>query len=282
VSPSTVAARAADATEALVEAIENLPYDDRKRPSSPNLRSAWPDLGRAWIAQWARELGRDLHTVATDLEQAAAATTGDEALTPLENAFWRLGGARDKFYAVIALAYGIPSLEIGDDKNQTLSFKPDHDACKQRLSELQPDHPPAARILNFDGKLADSLLLRHQATHSLAPIVKSPSLTWAEAAIIEGGGVKYYEAFHVPPKGLDQLDDIGEEALRERAQHLAEKGLDALVNATVELAALLDAAGELEPPPIIWKAMEINQCFYSRDEASARSKAASQEAVRPG
>jgi hypothetical protein len=69
---------------------------------------AWPDLGRAWIVAWALEPRRDLRTIGNELEAAAAASSEDEALTPLENALWRLGAAREKFYAVVALAFGGP------------------------------------------------------------------------------------------------------------------------------------------------------------------------------
>jgi hypothetical protein len=262
---------AKNAVEALVAAVHGLRYEDTKRPASDELRMVWPDLGRAWIAEWAHELGRDLVTVGGDLERAFPGATEDEALTALENALWRLGAAREKFYAVVALAFGIPSLLIGDDKEQTLSFRPKVETCRKKLRELQGLHEPARRILNLDGTLRQSLLLRHQATHSLAPLIKSHSLTWYEAALIERGGVQHYLAFHLPPKGLEQLDDIGAEALRQRAQTLVERGFGALVAATAELAALLVVAAELEPPPIIWKAMETNECFYTRDEASARS-----------
>lgn len=270
--------RAEEAVAALVAAIDGLRYDGSKRPASDQLRMVWPDLGRAWIAEWARELGCDLATISADLEGAAAVTTENEALTPLENALWRLGAAREKFYVVVALSFGIPSLRIGDDKKQTLSFRPNVEACREKLRELQGPHEPARRILNLDGTLKQSLLLRHQATHSLAPLVKSHSLTWYEAALIERGGVQHYLAFHLPPKGLEDLDDIGAEALRERAQTLAERGFGALVAATAELAALLPGAAELEPPPIIWKAMETNECFDTRSEASARSRQAAGEA----
>jgi hypothetical protein len=265
-----------EAVAALIAAIEALRYDGSKRPASDQLRMAWPNLGRAWIAAWARELARDLRTIANDLEAAAAAPSEDEALTPLENALWRLGAAREKFYAVVALAFGIPSLQIGQDKKQTLSFRPDSETCRTKLRELQADHDAARRILDLDGELRQSLLLRHQATHSLAPLVKSHSLTWYEAALIERGGVMHYLAFHLPPKGLQDLDDIGSDALRARAQTLAKRGLALIVGATSELAALLPAAAELEPPPIIWKAMETNECFDTRSDASARSRQAAE------
>ena len=273
-----VHAKAEQATAELVAAIDTLRYDGSKRPASDQLRMAWPDLGRTWIAEWARELGRDLRTVASDLNTAAAAEVEADALRPLENALWRLGAAREKFYAVIALAFGIPSLQIGDDKKQTLSFRPDNELCKAKLRELLHDHEPARRILDLDGKLRQSLLLRHQATHSLAPLVKSQSLTWYEAVLIKRGGVWAYMAYYLPPKGLQDLDDIGGEALRARAQTLAERGLAVLIDATSELARLLPAAAELEPPTILWKAMETNQCFDTKSEALAASRAAADTA----
>lgn len=264
------------ATAALVAAIDKLPYDSSRRPASDELRMAWPDVGRAWIGGWARELGRDLRTIAGDLQTAAAASTENEALVSLENAVWRLGAARDKFYAIVALAFGIPSLHIGKAKAQTLSFRPDAKAGKAKLRELQAGHEAARRIVDQDGKLRQSLLLRHQATHSLAPLVKSHSLTWFEAAIVERGGVRRYEAYHLPAQGLEHLEDIGGEAVRTRAQTQTEQGLTHLLEMTSALANLLPEVAELEPPPIIWKAMETNQCFETRDEASAVSRAAAE------
>lgn len=120
------------------------------------------------------------------------------------------------------------------------------------------------------------MLLRHQATHSLAPLVKSVSLTWFLVALIEKGGVLGYQGHHLPPNGLQSLDDIRDEAVRARAQALAERGLALLIDMTRSLAELLPAAAELEPPPIIWKAMETNQCFDTRAEASAVSRAAAE------
>jgi hypothetical protein len=49
--------------------------------------------------------------------------------------------------------------------------------------------------------------------------------------------------------GIDGLDNIGNDALRARAQELAERGRTLLTDATAELARLLPDAAELEPPP---------------------------------
>jgi len=91
-------------------------------------------------------------------------------------------------------------------------------------------------------------------------------------ALIKNGGVRHYLAYHLPAKGLERLKDIGTPSLRMRAQRLAENGYRGLVSATTLLGELLDAVGELEPPPIIWKALETNECFDTREEASRRSR----------
>lgn len=261
-----------DAIEELVASIHRLRYDGSKRPASDSLRQGWPDLGRAWIAAWARELSRDLDVLASELDNAKSAATDDDVLTPLENAFWRLGSGREKLHAIIALCFGVPSLVIGKDKKQTLSFRPKIDDTRAALRELRPRTANAGRLIQADGRISQSLLLRNQVAHSLAPIINAHSLTWYEAALLENGGVRHYLACHLPTKGLDRMTDIGAQSLRTRAQRLAENGYVALGSASKILAELLDEVGELAPPPIIWKATETNECFGTRDEASRRSR----------
>jgi hypothetical protein len=262
------------AVEKLRAAAMALRYDGSKRPANDALRSAWPDLGRSWVAAWVVELGRDATTVAADLRAARAAEADDDSLTPMENAAWRLGAAREKLHAVIALAYGLPSLRIGNDAKQTLSFRPNIEDTRSKLRELRTASDAAGRVIWADGQVKAALLLRHQAAHSLAPLIKAHSLTFYEAALIERGGVTAYLSLHLPPKGLKGMSDIGAASLRERATALLERGLAALVIAMSELAALLDATAELEPPPILWKAMETNLCYDTRAEASAASREA--------
>jgi hypothetical protein len=265
---------AAEATAKLREAATSLRYGSAKRPASDELRIAWPELGRTWVAAWVTELGRDAKTIASDLRTARNAATEEDALTPLENAAWRLGSAREKLHAVIALSYGVPSIRIGSDARQTLSFRPNVDETRAKLRELRSRSASAQRVIDADGQLKAALLLRHQATHSLAPLIKPNSLTLYEAAIIERGGVKDYVSCHLPPKGLDRLNDIGSTALRERATHLLDNGFRALLTAISELATLLDETAELEPPQIIWQATETSRCFTTRAEASAESREA--------
>jgi hypothetical protein len=140
------------AVEQLRSAALALRYDGSKPPHN-ELRSAWPNLGRAWVAAWVVELGRDAATIADDLRAARAAASDDHALTPLENAAWRLGVAREKFHAVIALSYGTPSLHIGDDANQTLSFRPRIEDTRAKLRELRSASESAAGVIDADGRV---------------------------------------------------------------------------------------------------------------------------------
>jgi hypothetical protein len=268
-----------DATEAaasLREAVLRLKYDGSKQPANDTLRNSWPGFGRSWVAEWAAKLGRDAAIIALDLEAARGAATDGDAETLLENAAWRLGAAREKLHAVIALSYGRQALRIGEGKKQRLSFEPDTDDTREKLRGLRAASPAADAVIQADGQLKAILLLRHQATHSLAPLTTAPSLLLFEEALLENGRVLAYFPFHLPPKGLEKMKDIGAASLRERATKLLERGLVALADATRHLATLLDETAELEPPPIIWRAKETNRRYYTRDEAAAASRAAAQ------
>jgi hypothetical protein len=266
----TVDAKAA--TSALVDAVSKLRYDGLNRPASDGLRLGWPDMGRAWIRSWIDELARDLSIIEGEIATARRAEDVDQARTPLENALWRLDSAREKLHAIIALIFDVPSLYIGKDKKQTLYFTPDDDETRAKLKEL--NHPAALELLKHDATLKSSLLLRHQIAHSLAPVVSSVSLTWFEVGFIVEGGVRWYEAKHLPAHGLKQMTDIGAEALLKRSLRIAQSGVRALYGAMVSLAELSNAVGELHPPPVIWYATELKRSYADRSEASRLSREA--------
>jgi hypothetical protein len=193
----------------LRRAVHELCFDGSKRPASMELGSAWPELGRGWIAEWVTELERDAATVSDDLRAAREGANEDEALVPLENAAWRLGAARTKLHAIVALFFGVPSIRIGEDKNQTISFRPSMVETRAKLRELRSASDAAKRLIDADGQLKAALLLRHQVAHSLAPLIKAHSLVLYEAALIERGGVTHYLSLHLPPKGLERMDNLG-------------------------------------------------------------------------
>jgi hypothetical protein len=258
--------------EDLVEALARLSCTGRRLPASDELRAGWADLGRAWIIGWAEEFRRDLGTISTEISTAVEAADADAAQNPLENALWRLDSAREKLHAVIALAFGVRAPRLGADKKQTIRFDPDEEAIRAKLRELAAGFPAAQAVLDQDATAKGCLLLRHQVAHSLAPIVKAPSLTWFEVAFIQKGGVTHYEAKHLPAAGLDEMSDIGTEALMARSVRIAEQGLSALTRAASALAELLDEAGELEPPPILWYATEVGRSYLDRAEAEKASR----------
>jgi hypothetical protein len=267
-------ARAKAAAEALIEAVSELHYDPSNRPASQELRVGWPDLGRAWIRAWAEELGRDMSLISDQLGAARSSEDAALARTALENALWRLDSAREKLHTVVALIFGVPSLRIGTDKKQTLSFRADDDETRAKLKELQADHDAAAELLRHDATLKGSLLLRHQIAHSLAPVVNYVSLTWFQRAIVERGGINHYMSHHLPARGLEQMTDVGDQALFGRSLRIAQSGLRALTAATNALADLTKSAGQLEPPPTIWYVVELSRSFADRAEALDASRRA--------
>lgn len=258
---------------ALIESLWNI-RGGSEGAASPELRDMWPEVGRAWAVGWAQELERDLDIIARDLKAANNADAPQDAVEPLENALWRLGAAREKFYAITALAFAVPSLRIKRDKRQTLTFQPPVEVVRSRLRQYAGDHPSATRVIELDGQVKAALLLRHQATHSLAPIVEAHSLTWYEAGFIRDGGVIGYRAFHLPPRGLEDVQDHAPPTLLRRALERASSGFSALTSAIEQLAELIGQVGEIGPPPRVWVALETDTVFLTREEASEASRLA--------
>ncbi|MCC6224599.1 MAG: hypothetical protein IT201_14040 [Thermoleophilia bacterium] len=207
--------------------------------------------------------------------EARATAAPDDALVPTENALWRLAAAREKLHAIIALAFGVPCLRITRPTRRVLFVRVDERATKARLQDIT--HPEAREVLGADATLKSCLLLRHQLSHSLAPIVKAASVAWVEIGHGRNGGVYGYQAIALLPEGLPNTG-LTSETLLQRALGQLEKGLGALDSATAKLASLIDAAGELEPPPVLWRADETGLLYATREEASAASRASSREA----
>lgn len=254
----------------LIEVLGRLHWDPAKPPLSGGLRTAWPDLDRAWIVSWAKELERDMQLISAQLAEARAAAAPDDALVPTENTLWRLAAAREKLHAIIAFVFGVPCVRITRPTRRVPYFRVDERATRARLRALP--QAEASEVLDADATLKGCLLLRHQLSHSLAPIVKARSVAWVEIGYVHDGRVYAYEATHLLPAGLG-TDDLTPESLLERALGQLEKGLGALDSATAKLASLIDAVGELEPPPLIWRAEETGSFYSTREEASEASRA---------
>ena len=89
---------------------------------------------------------------------------------------------------------------------------------------------------------------------------------------MRGGGVYGYQAVALMPGGL-QNAGLTSENLFERALREVQRGLDSLGTAVNGLTSLIDAVGELEPPPLIWRAEETGSFYSTREEASEASRA---------
>lgn len=261
-------------------AVMALAYDRTRAPRAEQLRTAWPELGRAWIAIWVAELARDLRTVSADIARAEGASDDDTVVESLENAFWRLAAAREKLHAVIGLSLGVPCLEIGEDAKQTIRFRPDERLNRTRLQDLVGSCSAAKTVLDKDATAKSNERLRHLVAHSLAPILKAHSLTWWEQAIVREGRVVGAVSHHLPAEGTHGLADIGAEALLAQAVKQASASLKALIDASDALATLLREVGELQPPPLVWFVEEVSRSFERRDEAIAASRAAARGQAR--
>jgi hypothetical protein len=183
-----------DLSNALVTAIERL--DAGQLPMSDGLAIGWPDLGRRWIVLWAVELDRDVRLTGESVAAAPEIGSGPEGVAHLEVALWPLTAGREKLHALIALVFGVDALRVSKNKKRIQRFEPDRHVNRTRLNELAGDHVAATDLLALDEALARHrfLRLRHQLTHSLAPILEWRSLMWFEVAEVKRGGVIDYGA----------------------------------------------------------------------------------------
>ena len=264
-----------DPIASLVAVIERLGAEHL--PHSPGLRPAWPDFGRQWIAPWAVELGRDLGLAGESLNAAAEAGPGPDGLAHAEVALWRVAAARELFHAVVALVLGVPALRLTKRRRGIQRFEPDPRANRSRLRELSAEHPAAAGVLELDVKLSRHrfVQLRHQRTHSLAPILESRALVWFEVAEVERGGVSHYAASSLEP-AHELQGAIPRDKLFERAVADGREAVALLTAAVGKLAELFESVGVLAPPEIVWRAAETGVLFLDRQKASEASREASE------
>jgi len=259
----------------LVDVITNL--EPRVEPRTPELRSAWRDLGSTWTAEWARSLGRDLTKAAAALDRARTIGATEDGAAEVENALWRVEAAYEKLHDVIALGLGVPALELTKNRKGIRRFESDRRANRKRLRELTDRWTVAQTLLDLDQQIGRHrfLELRHQLTHSLAPILAWRSLLWFEVAEIDQrGGVVAYSSRHLTPSERIQ----GGTPPGQLFVHTVSEGADVISlmqRAVLALAELLTRAGHLEPPPILWRAMQTGEIFFEREAATRAARAAS-------
>jgi hypothetical protein len=135
----------------------------------------------------------------------------------------------------------------------------------------------AQALLEIDEQIGNHrfLELRHQLTHSLAPILAWQSLLWFEVAQIDQkGGVVAYSSRHLTPSERIQGETPPDE-LYARTIADGREVIDLMRRAMLALAELLTVAGKLEPPPVLWRVTQTGEVFFDRAEASRAARAAS-------
>jgi hypothetical protein len=104
-------------TDELLKAIAALPVVSTNR--LPKLiDDTWPDVVLISLRNWARGIGRDLRQAVGALAAACPAAgtePDDDQIASLEECFWRIAAAVEKFDALVALAFGGEPLRPLDD-----------------------------------------------------------------------------------------------------------------------------------------------------------------------
>ena len=162
----------------LLSAIADLPVASTNRV--PHLvEDAWPDIVRIILGNWARGLGRDLRRAADALTAAHPASgqaPDDDQIASLEECFWRIAVAIEKFDSFVAIAFGGEPLRPETQQPTQLEMRPDPDRNKMRLRELDTD--AARELIDRRSKIGGTRaeLRRNQVMHSLAPLASAHDL----------------------------------------------------------------------------------------------------------
>lgn len=262
-----------DLIEKLTAAIESMPTG--ALPPS-ELSYAWPAIGRQIPIGWLKEIDRALRLARKQLAAAESAGPTDDGRTEVEHAYWRLGSARDQVRMLIALLLDVPCLYV--KRRRFVSLKPEWDDVKKALGLLDAQgHGMARDVVQLHGRLGGKLLIRHQQSHSLAPILAAPSLVHFEVGHIRSpGGVYGFRAHQMVPSGALDEKNFAPEILFSRALREGHSAYELLVALIGKLTDLIESARlQLPLPPIVWQVDETGDLFLDRQAAHAASQAAS-------
>jgi hypothetical protein len=254
-------------TDKLQRALDDVHESSTRLPLSDVLRRRWPAIGIQWVVHWVKQLERDLE-IANELIESAAASSDPtgEGQVDLEHAFWRLGSAHDKLLVIAALVVGPVRLVR---KGQSVAFRPSAKETLRKLAALRSDHSKQFRRLMRSARRR--LLLRHQQSHSLAPITGPHSLIWMEVGEVEAGGLIGYSGRSlVPEGGLDE--GITVPARFGRALRLAREAMELIDAAAGQLASIVADLKDIEAPPVVWKVTETEEIFLDEKEAIEASR----------
>jgi hypothetical protein len=257
----------------LLDALRGLRADEL--PNADGLRASWHDLGVTWSLDWARAYGRDLRLAAESLDRAQELGPVDTGEAKIENALWRIDSAYEKLHDLIALGLGVPSLRLRKDRKGILRFESDRRRNRRKLREV--NGPAGTDLLKLDEEVFNhrGLELRHQMTHSLAPIRQWRSLIWFEQAEVdERGGVVSYHGMNLTPASSLQGDTQPGRLLFEQCLRDARELVDLLLRGALLLAEVLRSTAVLPPPPVVYRVKATGEAFFDRHEAAEAARAA--------
>lgn len=246
-----------DLTDELLALINELPVASTNR--LPQLvEDAWPDMVLIPLRNWAHGLGRDLRRAAgalADARPAAGAAPDDDQIASLEECFWRIASAVEKFDAFVSLAFAGEPLRPQTQQPTRLEMRPNVDRNKDRLRELGSD--AASELIDARSKIGGTRaeLRRNQVMHSLAPLASADDLAsyievvHRDGRIMVGG---YRVVRWVPERWNEGIETLDPAELFARRLLEAERALDDLQAAVRALIDALKSDGALREPQWIW------------------------------
>jgi hypothetical protein len=266
-----------DLTDELLELIAALPVETTGR--LPQLvEDAWPDLVLISLRGWARGLGRDLRRAAkalADAQAVGAAAPDDDQLGSLQECFWRIAAAVEKFDALVSLAYAAEPLRPEREKPTRLEMRPSVERNRKKLREL--DSPAAEELIESRSKIGGTRaeLRRNQVMHSLAPLASLDDLAPFIKVIHRDGRIMVggYEPCRFTPARWDEgIETLAPQELFARRLLEAERALDDLHVAVRALIAALKSNGVLREPQWIWIEETNGVCTLERPASQGPPK----------
>jgi hypothetical protein len=259
-------------TDELLAAISDLPVVSTGR--LPQLvEDAWPDIVLICVRNWARGVGRDLRRAESSLAAArptAGAATDDDQIASLEECFWRVASAVEKFDALVAVAFGGGPLRPQAQQPTRLEMRPNPDRNKQRLREVDTD--AARELIERRSKLGGTraTLRRNQVMHSLAPLASVDDLAPFIRVIHRDGRILvngYSVVRWVPERWNEGIHTLDSAELFARRLLEAERALDDLRAAVRALIDTLKSDAALREPQWIWIEQTTAVCTLERPKS---------------
>lgn len=237
------------------------------------VEKAWPDIVLITLRNWARGLGRDLRRATSAL--AAARPAGgeqpdDDQIASLEECFWRLASAVEKFDAFVSIAFGGEPLRPQTEQRTRLEMRPNPDRNKERLREVDTDatRELIERRSKIGGTRAE--LRRNQVMHSLAPLASVDDLAPFIQVVHRDGRIMvngYSVVRWVPERWNEGIQTLDAAEVFARRLLEAERALSDLRSAVGALVDALKSDGVLREPQWIWVDQTTAVCTLERPES---------------